>query len=136
MQININIEDYLSTNEGQEIAKQALIEAFNNQAKQYFYSNPAAISNLARYVVEHVIGLSAEDLKSQLEAEVMDKISNGKATEYLNQNYVVKATVENCVREHSDVIRNQVINKLNESEFYDNLQWSIGDAVIKAIKGE
>lgn len=134
--IELDLSGFLQTEEGQAIAKEALVEAFNNQARQYFYNTEGAISNLAFYVVEHVIGMNVLQMKDEIETKVKERLTKDGGLAYFTQNKVLGSIIDNAVRENDDLIKEKVLQKLSDDETYQHVSWSIADALIKAIKND
>ena len=134
MNIELDLTTFLQTSDGQEIAKAALVEAFNKQASQYFADRDLAVSNIAHYVVENVIGLSVSELKQEIEAKVQQRITKDGGLGYFEQNKVLKTIVDTSVRDNQHLVKNKVLEKLEDSATYEHLSWSLADAIIKLIR--
>lgn len=134
--IELDLSGFLQTEEGQQIAKQALVEAFNNQARQYFYDKDTAISNLAYYVVENVISMNVSQMKEEVAAKVKEQITKNGGLDYFAQNKVLCGIINAEIRDNTNLIKEKVLQKLGDDETYQNVSWGLADALIKAIKGE
>lgn len=134
--IELDLSGFLQTEDGQAIAREALVEAFNNQARQYFYNTEGAISNLAFYVVENVIGMNVLQMKDEIETKVKERLTNGGGLAYFTQNKVLGSIIDKSIRDNTDLIKEKVLQKLSDDEIYQNVSWSLADALIKSIKGE
>lgn len=134
MKIELDINAFMQTEEGQRIAEDALLNAFNQQAAKYFNEYPKALENLSRYVVEHIIGAEITRLKEDIERQVRERLEAGVAVEYLGQNHVLKSITSNCVQDNASIIREKVIEKLSDDNEYTHISWALADALIKAIR--
>lgn len=133
MQINLNLEEILTTETGQEIAKQAFIQAFKEQAAQYFYSE-YALANICSFLVEKYVNIELEPLKSKIKQQVEVLITSEEPIKYFSQNKVLNHLIDNTIREQSELVKSQVIKKLQDDSIYESVTYSIGEAVVNLLK--
>jgi len=136
MKLELNIESFMETEAGQEIAKDALAEAFKEQARQYFAKgNEHAISNLAFFAVQKLMGDELETMRPLIEKEVRDRVYSGRVTEYVGQHEGVKKIITDSIRENTEAIKSKVVDYLEDEDTYRNFEYTIAEALIKSLGG-
>jgi hypothetical protein len=135
---NIKLSDYFDHEQLQEVAKEAMTNAFMCQARTYFVDNRHAFENMVYIAVKKMVGGQTLNFEDRVRMEIKRKIEDPETYSSIRYDDVFKKIMQDTIRNNTECVVDKTKDKLKDDSSYEHIGFMLIDGLFNKLssKGE